>query len=127
MPGHDSSGSCISGEEGLDDQLGDRDIERRAEGSEGSREGQFLPIVTNAERDDEVTGTVNVGLSLRLLTRVGAQLLVECPKLGIRGKSHLAAQTAQEVSAPFTEVDDAPRHAVRVQTRPQDVRRGREQ
>jgi hypothetical protein len=50
----DRSGGGVGGEEGLDDQLGQRDVQGRAEGGDGAEKGQLLTIEADPQRDHDV-------------------------------------------------------------------------
>ena len=65
-------GVGVGGEERLDGQFGDGDVERRATGGHGAEEGELAAGVADAERDDDVARAGQLDLRLRLIARVGS-------------------------------------------------------
>src|SRR5262245_8251762 len=56
----------IGGEERFDGEFGDGDVERCAEGGDGTEESEFAAIAPDAERDDDIgrAGKLDSGFGL---------------------------------------------------------------
>jgi hypothetical protein len=61
----------VGGEERLDGEFSEGDVERGAEGGHGAEEGEFPAVVADAERYDDVAGPGNLDLEFGLVAGVG--------------------------------------------------------
>src|SRR5690242_9549234 len=87
----------VRGEEGLDAQLLQRDVERRAEGRDDAHERQ----AADAQRYEDLAGAGQRRLGVR--ARVAAQLGQQAGELRIVGRRDLAAQPGEQVRPPLAE------------------------
>src|SRR5581483_2092380 len=122
-------GGVVGGEEGLDRQLGQGDVDGGAEGGHGGEEGQVAEVGLQAQRHHQPAGAVAVGdgrLGRRHAGERG-QLVVERGQRRVAGGGELPSEAGQEVAAPRVEVGDAGGEAGRRQREAQDVdRRGQQ-
>ena len=113
----------VGGEEGLQRQFRQRDVGGRAE------HGEDADQVQHAGRGAQPQRYVDVGMRMHAFIerrcRVGLQFLGQRGQRRVAAGAHLLLQPVQQVAAPLRQVDDARRHALRMQAQAQHVDRRR--
>src|SRR5271166_199031 len=108
------SGFRVGRVERLDRNLGDRDVQRRANDGGHAEECQLLIAMKQAQRHRDVGELGALGNAARIRRQLGVQLGQPRVACGV----HLPVQAFEDVRAPLCEIGDAWRHAVGVQRHP---------
>ncbi|AQA20851.1 glu/Leu/Phe/Val dehydrogenase, dimerization domain protein [Rhodococcus sp. MTM3W5.2] len=107
----------VGGVEGLDRQLGDRDVHRRAEHRRRAEQRQFASRRGESERHHQGARVV----VRRRLAGIGRQFVGQRGEERVPGGGDLVVEPAAQVTAPLAEIDDPRCHALRVQAQSQHV------
>src|SRR4029077_11025055 len=108
--------------ERLDDELRQRDVERRAEGRHRAEELEDVVVTAKAEREQDLAGRLRLLARSRVDSGIARELVVQSPQLVVRRELGLPREALEEVTAPLAEIEDARRHSARMQRDPQGVR-----
>jgi hypothetical protein len=123
-------GGGVGRVEGLEDEFGQGDVAGRAEGSQGVQEAELGPGVPQPQRDEDLIAS-RLGLATAVATATDtvvatrtadadagilADLARQADEEGIIANGNLPAQPADQVGAPFRQVDDLRCQAMGVQS-----------